>query len=65
MGPKFETYTRYSEVDEKEQKNVSGLIKGSFEIYTRQFCVDDKEQGQFFVKGSHSPFNFFKGNFRK
>ena len=35
MGPKCETYTRYSEVDEKEQKNVSGLIKGSFEIYTR------------------------------
>ena len=38
------TYTRYSEVDDAEQKKVLGVFNGSFKNYTRYSGVDEEEQ---------------------
>ena len=32
--PQFKTYTRYSRVDDKEQKKVLGVFNGCFETHT-------------------------------
>ena len=47
MSSKFETYTRYSEVEDEEQKKFLGIFNGSF---LRNL-----------VGGGHSFLNFLKG----
>ena len=44
MRSKFETYTRYSWVADKEQKKVLGDFYGSLQTYTRYSGVADEEQ---------------------
>ena len=45
MKSKFETYTRYSGVDDEEQKKkVLGVFYGSLQSYTRYSWVADEEQ---------------------
>ena len=52
LGPSyFKTYTRYSGVDDDEQKKVLGVFNGSFLSNL--------------IEGSHRFFNFFQGGHLK